>query len=101
MPVAKVMQPHRVGDLPQLVHRGFYEQVDHPVNGTARHSTLPMRISTGPQRFHRTPAPLLGQHNHEVLSGLGLGDDEIADLEDKGVIGTAPAMRGIRTTKTG
>jgi len=101
VPVAKVMQPHRVGDLPQLKHRGFYEQVDHPVNGTARHSTLPMRISTGPQRFHRTPAPLLGQHNHEVLAELGLDDEEIADLQDKGVIGTAPAMRGIRTTKTG
>jgi hypothetical protein len=36
-----------------------------------------------------------------VLSGLGLGDEEIADLQEKGVIGTAPAMRGIRTTKTG
>jgi crotonobetainyl-CoA:carnitine CoA-transferase CaiB-like acyl-CoA transferase len=101
VPVAKVMQPHRVGDLPQLQHRGFYEQVDHPVNGAARHSTLPMRISTGPQCLHPTPAPLLGQHNHEVLSGLGLGDEEIADLQEKGVIGTAPAMRGIRTTKTG
>lgn len=101
VPVAKVMQPHRVGDLPQLVHRGFYERVDHPVNPTARHSTLPMRISTGPQRFHRTPAPLLGQHNHEVLSGLGLGDDEIGELEDQGIIGTVPAGLGIRTTKTG
>ena len=101
VPVAKVMQPHRVGDLPQLVHRGFYEQVDHPVNPTARHSTLPMRISPGPQRFHQTAAPLLGQHNREVLSGLGLGDDEIAELEDQGIIGTAPAMHGIRTTKTG
>lgn len=101
VPVAKVMQPHRVADLPQLVHRGFYEQVDHPVNPTARHSTLPMRISTGPKRFHRTPAPLLGQHNREVLSGLGLGDDELAELEEQGVIGTAPAGLGIRTTKTG
>jgi crotonobetainyl-CoA:carnitine CoA-transferase CaiB-like acyl-CoA transferase len=101
VPVAKVMQPHRVGDLPQVVHRGFYERVDHPVNPTARHSTLPMRISTGPQRFHRTPAPLLGQHNYEVLSGLGLGDDEIAELEEQGIIGTAPAGLGIRTTKTG
>ena len=101
VPVAKVMQPHRVADLPQLVHRGFFEQVDHPVNPTARHSTLPMRISTGPKRFHQTPAPLLGQHNREVLSGLGLGDDEIAELEDQGIIGTAPAGLGIRTTKTG
>ncbi|GAC1651884.1 MAG: hypothetical protein NVS4B6_28130 [Mycobacterium sp.] len=101
VPVAKVMQPHRVGDLPQLVDRGFYEQLEHPVNPVARHSTLPMRISSGPQRFHRTSAPLLGQHNHEVLSGLGLSTDEIAALEDQGVIGTAPAMLGIRTTRTG
>lgn len=101
VPVAKVMQPHRVGDLPQLVHRGFYEQVDHPVNRTARHSTLPMVISTGPQRFHRTPAPLLGQHNREVLAGIGLGDDEIAVLEEQRIIGTAPAGLGIRTTTTG
>ncbi len=101
VPVAKVMQPHRVGDLPQLMYRGFYERVDHPINPTARHSTLPMRISSGPQRFHRTPAPLLGQHNREVLSGLGLGDDEIAELEVQGIIGTAPAGLGIRTTKTG
>jgi crotonobetainyl-CoA:carnitine CoA-transferase CaiB-like acyl-CoA transferase len=101
VPVAKVMQPHRVGDLPQLIDRGFYERLDHAVNPAARHSTLPMRISSGPPRFHRTSAPLLGQHNHEVFSGLGLNADEIAALEDDGVIGTAPAMHGIRTTKTG
>jgi crotonobetainyl-CoA:carnitine CoA-transferase CaiB-like acyl-CoA transferase len=101
VPVAKVMQPHRVGDLPQLVHRGFYELLDHPVNPTARYSTLPMRISSGPQRFHRTTAPLLGQHNHEVLTGLGLSEDEIAHLEEQGIIGNAPAGLTIRTTKTG
>ncbi|HET9564027.1 MAG TPA: CoA transferase, partial [Mycobacterium sp.] len=101
VPAAKVMQPHRVGDLPQLTHRGFYEQVGHPVNPTARHSTIPMRISPGPGRFHRTAAPLLGQHNREVLSGLGLGEDEIAELEAQGIIGGSPAMHGIRTTKTG
>ncbi len=101
VPVAKVMQPHRVGDLPQLVHRGFYELVEHPVNPTARHSTLPMRIASGPQRFHQTPAPLLGQHNREVLTGMGLNEDEIADLEEQGIIGNAPAGLTIRTTKTG
>ncbi|KUH80263.1 MULTISPECIES: CoA transferase [unclassified Mycobacterium] len=101
VPVAKVMQPHRVGELPQVVHRGFYEHVDHPVNPMARHSTLPMRISSARQGFHRSPAPLLGQHNHEVLAGLGLSDDEIIDLERQGVIGNAPKGLTIRTTKTG
>lgn len=100
VPVAKVMQPHRVADLPQLVHRGFYENVDHPVNPVARHSTLPMRIASK-RSFHRDPAPLLGQHNREVLTGLGLSEDEIAELEDQGVIGSAPAGLTIRTTKTG
>jgi crotonobetainyl-CoA:carnitine CoA-transferase CaiB-like acyl-CoA transferase len=62
VPVAKVIQPHRQTELPQLVFRGFFEDV--------------------------------GQHNHELLSGLGLTDDEIAELEAQGVIGTAPAMHG-------
>ncbi|OBG15497.1 CoA-transferase [Mycolicibacterium celeriflavum] len=101
VPVAKVMQPHRVGELPQVVHRGFYEHVDHPVNPTARHSTLPMRFSGARQGLHRSPAPLLGQHNREVLTELGLSDDEITDLEQQGVIGNAPEGLAIRTTKTG
>ena len=37
-------------------------------------------------------APLLGQHNHELLSELGLTDDEIAELEAAGVIGHAPGI---------
>lgn len=93
VPVAKVMQPHRQPELEQLAFRDFFEEVDHPVNGPARLSTVPMRFSTGPHKFHTEHAPLLGQHNHELLSGLGLSDSEIAALEADGVIGSAPAMR--------
>lgn len=93
VPVAKVMQPHRQPELEQLAFRDFFEEVDHPVNGPARLSTVPMRFSAGPHKFHTEHAPLLGQHNHELLSGLGLSDSEIAALETDGVIGSAPAMR--------
>ncbi len=92
VPVAKVMQPHRQTELDQLAFRGFFEEVDHPVNGPARLSTVPMRLSAGPSKFHTQHAPLLGQHNHELLVGLGLSDAEIADLEADGVIGHTPAM---------
>lgn len=92
VPVAKVMQPHRQPELPQLAFRGFFEDVAHPVNGVAPHSTLPMRLSGGPQRFHRRHAPLLGEHNRELLTELGLSDAEIDELEAEGVIGRAPAM---------
>jgi crotonobetainyl-CoA:carnitine CoA-transferase CaiB-like acyl-CoA transferase len=90
VPVAKVMQPHDQGELEQLQFRRFFEDVEHPVTGTARHSTLPMRFSRGPERFHTRHAPLLGEHNDEVLRGLGLSDDEIAALDADGVIGRAP-----------
>jgi crotonobetainyl-CoA:carnitine CoA-transferase CaiB-like acyl-CoA transferase len=92
--VAKVMQPHRQTELAQLRDRRFFEFVGHPVNIAAPHSTLPVRLATGPNSFHRSPAPLLGQHNREVLGALGVSDDELAVLERDGVIGTAPALGG-------
>ncbi len=91
VPVGKVMQPHRQTELPQLVFRRFFESVEHPVNPATRHSTLPFRLSGGTDRVHTAPAPLLGQHNHELLHEIGLTDDEIGRLEANGVIGTAPA----------
>jgi crotonobetainyl-CoA:carnitine CoA-transferase CaiB-like acyl-CoA transferase len=91
VPVAKVMHPHRQTELAQLASRGFFEIVDHPVSGPARLSTVPMRFSGGPCSFHTRPAPLLGQHNHEVLAQLGLTDSQIAELEADGVIGRTPA----------
>jgi crotonobetainyl-CoA:carnitine CoA-transferase CaiB-like acyl-CoA transferase len=93
VPVAKVMQPHRQTELEQLAFRRFFEEVDHPVNGPARLSTVPIRFSAGPRKFHNRHAPLLGEHNHELLTQLGLTESEIADLEADGVIGQAPAMR--------
>ncbi|HEY1828171.1 MAG TPA: CoA transferase [Acidimicrobiales bacterium] len=91
VPVAKVMQPHEQGDVEQLVARRFFESLEHPVMGTARYSTLPMRFSQGPSAVHRSPAPLLGEHTNEILKEIGVSDDEIATLERDGVIGRAPA----------
>jgi crotonobetainyl-CoA:carnitine CoA-transferase CaiB-like acyl-CoA transferase len=96
VPVGKVMQPHRQTELPQLTARRFFEDVGHPVNARTPHSSLPFKLSRGPDRVHVHSAPLLGEHNHEVLSELGLTADEIAELEAKGVIGTAPAMGGTK-----
>jgi crotonobetainyl-CoA:carnitine CoA-transferase CaiB-like acyl-CoA transferase len=87
VPVGKAMQPHRQTELPQLAFRGFFEDVEHPVNRTTAHSTMPARSAHGPTRFHRRPAPLLGEHNHELLTGIGLSDHEIARLEADGIIG--------------
>ena len=63
VPVGKVVQPHRQPELPQLAFRNFFEEVDHPVIGRSRYSTLPMKFSRGPERLHERHAPLLGEHN--------------------------------------
>jgi crotonobetainyl-CoA:carnitine CoA-transferase CaiB-like acyl-CoA transferase len=94
VPAAKVMQPHRQTELPQLRHRRFFEHVGHPVNIAAPHSTLPVSVSHGPDHFHRAAAPLLGEHNRELLGELGLTDPEIDALEELGVIGTEPGVGG-------
>jgi crotonobetainyl-CoA:carnitine CoA-transferase CaiB-like acyl-CoA transferase len=94
------VQPHRQTEIPQLAARGFFEDVGHPVNPRTPHSTLPFTFSRGPERVHIEPAPLLGQHNHELLTELGLSEEEIDELAAQGVIGIAPAM-GPSKAKTG
>ena len=87
VPVGRVMQPHSQPDLEQLAARRFFEELEHPVIGRSRYSTLPMRFSRGPDRFHHRPAPLLGEHTGELLEALGVSPAELEDLEREGVVG--------------
>ena len=87
VPVGKVIQPHRQPELAPFRSRGFFEGVDHPVTGRARHATLPIAFSRRPDRWHRRHAPLLGEHTAELLGGLGLTPTEIDALSASGTIG--------------
>jgi crotonobetainyl-CoA:carnitine CoA-transferase CaiB-like acyl-CoA transferase len=93
VPAGKVLLPHEQDSIPQLDARQFWQEVEHPVTGTNRHGGYPVRFSAGPHQLHRWHAPLLGQHNREILADLlGLGEAEIDALEESGVIGTRIAM---------
>ncbi|MGD1279946.1 CaiB/BaiF CoA transferase family protein [Mycobacterium seoulense] len=74
----------------QLDARGYYEEFVHPITGPHRYPGWPFRITPGPARHHRTAPPTLGQHNDEVLAGLGLSADEVASLRADRVIGERP-----------
>src|SRR3989440_1146343 len=69
---------------PHLQARDMIVDVDHPVRG--RYVTVgnPIKLSASPTTI--TPAPLLGQHRHEVLKELGYSDTEIRALQADGAI---------------
>jgi hypothetical protein len=49
-----------------------------------------MKFSCRDEPVHRRHAPLLGEHNAELLGALGLTEADIAELESEGVIGRTP-----------
>ena len=65
--------------------RGAFTQVDHPATGSLKYPGRPFVMSESPWNVRR-PAPLLGQHNQEILEGLGYGSSDVARLRTQGVI---------------
>ncbi|MBV9516311.1 MAG: CoA transferase [Mycobacteriaceae bacterium] len=91
VPAAAVVAPSAVTDNPQLRHRGFFEQLEHPRSGRGSYPCPPFAHLGGAARWLRRPPPTLGQHNREVLGTLcGLTDDELERLAADDVIGTRP-----------
>jgi crotonobetainyl-CoA:carnitine CoA-transferase CaiB-like acyl-CoA transferase len=89
VPAAPVYDGRLASQHPQFVARGYHELLDHPVIGQQAHPSLPFRYASV-DRWLQTASPMLGQHNHEILTELGLSDDEIAELEANDLIGTIP-----------
>ncbi|HVM67931.1 MAG TPA: CoA transferase, partial [Acidimicrobiales bacterium] len=91
VPASAVVATGSAHDNPQFADRGFLQPLVHPVTGATGYPGFPMRFSAfGPHLF-RSPPPLLGEHNAEVLEELGLSATEIAALAADGVIGDRPA----------
>jgi crotonobetainyl-CoA:carnitine CoA-transferase CaiB-like acyl-CoA transferase len=90
VPAEQVLTPDSMYDIPQLDARGFYEELEHPVTGLHRYPGWPFRLTPGPSRHHRFAPPTLGQHNEEILRGLGVTDDELEELHARRVIGATP-----------
>ena len=70
---------------PQHEAREFFVDIDHPVVGAHKYCDAPFKMSRTPWKSVR--APLLGEHNEEVLGDLlGYATDEIRGLREEGVI---------------
>jgi crotonobetainyl-CoA:carnitine CoA-transferase CaiB-like acyl-CoA transferase len=70
----------------QYAERGFYRWLEHPVMGRVPYAGHAYRIQ-GYDNGPRTPAPTLGQHTFEVLSGfLGMDDAAVAAAYASGAV---------------
>jgi crotonobetainyl-CoA:carnitine CoA-transferase CaiB-like acyl-CoA transferase len=87
VPAERVTTADRMYEIAQLDERRYYEEFEHPVTGRHRYPGWPFTMTPGPDNHHRFRPPTLGQHNTEILRGLGLTDDEIEDLRARRVIG--------------
>ncbi|MEP6609980.1 MAG: CaiB/BaiF CoA-transferase family protein [Burkholderiaceae bacterium] len=77
--------PH-VFDDPHVKERGMQVNIPHPRAKSVPILANPARLSASPPTYER-PAPLLGEHTHEILSGvLGLSAEDIDQLAAEGVI---------------
>jgi benzylsuccinate CoA-transferase BbsF subunit len=86
VPAAVVHNAASLDQDPQLAHRQHYARLQHPRIGENVIDNYGFRLSATPGGV-RAPAPLLGQHNDEVLGRLlGLSQADIGRLKETGVV---------------
>jgi crotonobetainyl-CoA:carnitine CoA-transferase CaiB-like acyl-CoA transferase len=69
IPCAPVLTFDEVLESPQLRGRNWLREMSHPVAGTLQYPGAPARLHGSPCRVVR-PAPMLGQHNDEILGSI-------------------------------
>jgi crotonobetainyl-CoA:carnitine CoA-transferase CaiB-like acyl-CoA transferase len=91
IPVAPVVSSRRLPANPQLRHRCFYTSLAHPVCGVVHYPKLPMNVTlskaTELPTDHRSPAPLIAQHDDVIETVLGVSAKRAQELLDAGVCG--------------
>ena len=69
----------------QFKHRGLKRTMDHPSLGKIDVLANPIVFSQTPNIYDRAP-PEFGADTNDILSNLGLTDEAILDLRDRGII---------------
>ena len=71
---------------PHFMERGLYSDIDHPALGAEPIFNLMWGLNKTPSSVRRH-APLMGEHNRQVLCGtLGLTESALTELEERQVV---------------
>jgi len=91
LPCAPVLTRTAMIQHPQVLENGIVVETEHPAAGRLRAAPGAARFSAMPKPILQ-PAPGLGEHTVEVLSGLGYTADEIEELRIAGALGGPVGM---------
>ena len=86
LPIAPIRTIDEVVNCEQLRERSYFEDLMHPICGKLKYPGAPFKLSKTPVKMRR-PAPLLGEHNEDILGGwLGYSKADLLQLRQTGVI---------------
>ena len=85
VPAGVVQKSEQLYNDPQLKHRGYFWEVDHPVIGRHLLESQAFQLPKSPRKL-RMPSPCIGEHNEYVCREiLKLPDEEFVELLSEGV----------------
>ena len=86
VPCGPVNTVDKVANDPQVLARDMIAEVEHNTTGTVQIPGIPIKLSETPGQID-APAPNLGEHTSEVLTGLlGLEAEEVNQLKQNGIV---------------
>ena len=86
VPCGPVNTVDKVANDPQVLARDMIAEIEHDTTGTVQIPGIPIKLSETPGQID-APAPNLGEHTSEVLTGLlGLETEEVSQLKQDGIV---------------
>ncbi len=85
VPVGPIYTVDEALTQPQVLAREMVVDLPHPTEGVVRTLGSPVKMSVTPPEL-RSSSPAHGEHTDEVLRGLGLSPEEIAELRRDGAV---------------
>ena len=86
VPCGPINTIDKVVNHPQVLAREMIAKVEHEITGSVKVPGIPIKLSKTPGRID-APAPSLGEHTMEILTGLlGMAEEEVNLLKAEGVV---------------
>ena len=93
VPSGPIYSLDKVFNDPQVIDQGMVERVLHPTIGDLDLLANPMKMSSLKGKSVRTPPPLIGEHNGQILAEYGFSTEEIAALDAASAIGVEEGLK--------